>query len=136
MWNGKSRLTEEFIRQARLLGVKTFLGAGDSIEQNNPYFSWRTVFNQLFGIEDVLSRTELSASDHEAIQAAVLSKLDEVDPELTSYAPLLNVVLPIALPENELTIICSDLKQAIFLGDRGKMIIEAFQEFCGTKSSR
>lgn len=40
------------------------------------------------------------------------------------------------IPENELTIICSDFKQAIFLGDRSKMIMEAFQEFCGTKSSR
>lgn len=40
------------------------------------------------------------------------------------------------IPENELVIICSDLKQAIFLGDRGKMIMDAFQEFCGTKSSR
>ncbi len=40
------------------------------------------------------------------------------------------------IPEKELTIICSDLNQAIFLGDRGKMIMEAFQEFCGTKSSR
>ena len=40
------------------------------------------------------------------------------------------------IPEKELTIICNDLKQAIFLGDRGKMIMEAFQEFCGTKSSR
>jgi tetratricopeptide (TPR) repeat protein len=40
------------------------------------------------------------------------------------------------IPENELSFICSDLKQAIFLGDRGKMIMEAFQEFCGTKSSR
>ena len=38
------------------------------------------------------------------------------------------------IPENELTIICSDLKQAIFLGDRGKMIMEAYKEFCGTKS--
>ncbi|HTF31057.1 MAG TPA: tetratricopeptide repeat protein [Flavitalea sp.] len=40
------------------------------------------------------------------------------------------------IPEKELEIICSDLKQAIFLGDRGKMILEAVQEFCGTKSSR
>lgn len=40
------------------------------------------------------------------------------------------------IPEKELTIICNDLKQAILLGDRGKMIMEAFQEFCGTKSSR
>lgn len=38
------------------------------------------------------------------------------------------------IPENELTIICSDLKQAIFLGDRGKMIMDAYNEFCGTKS--
>lgn len=40
------------------------------------------------------------------------------------------------IPENELTIICNDLKQAVFLGDRGKMIVDAIQEFCGTKSSR
>ncbi len=38
------------------------------------------------------------------------------------------------IPENELTIICSDLKQAIFLGDKGKMIMDAYNEFCGTKS--
>lgn len=38
------------------------------------------------------------------------------------------------IPENQLTIICSDLKQAIFLGDRGKMIMEAVQEFCERKS--
>lgn len=34
------------------------------------------------------------------------------------------------IPENELAIICNDLKQAIFLGDRSKMIMEAFNEFC------
>ncbi len=37
------------------------------------------------------------------------------------------------IPEKELIIICSDLKQAIFLGDRGKMIMEAVAEFCGIK---
>lgn len=40
------------------------------------------------------------------------------------------------ISENELTIICKDLKQAIFLGDRGKMIMDAFKEFCGKKSSQ
>lgn len=34
------------------------------------------------------------------------------------------------IPQNELIIICSDLKQAIFLGDNGKMIMEAVSEFC------
>ncbi len=38
------------------------------------------------------------------------------------------------IPDNELSIICNDLSQAIFLGDKGKMIIEAYNEFCGTKS--
>ena len=38
------------------------------------------------------------------------------------------------IPENELSIICNDLSQAIFLGDKGKMIMEAYNEFCGTKS--
>lgn len=41
-----------------------------------------------------------------------------------------------AIPENELNIICNDLKQAVFLGNRGKMIIDAVKEFCGTTSSR
>ena len=41
-----------------------------------------------------------------------------------------------AIPEKELTIICSDLQKAIFLGDRGKMVLEAFQEFCRMKGSR
>lgn len=40
------------------------------------------------------------------------------------------------IPENELAIICNDLKQAVFLGDRGKMIMDAVKEFCEAKSSR
>lgn len=40
------------------------------------------------------------------------------------------------IPEKELTIICNDLRQAIFLGDKGKMILEAVQEFCDKKKSR
>lgn len=38
------------------------------------------------------------------------------------------------IPENELIFICNDLKQAIFLGDKGKMIIDAYNEFCKTKN--
>lgn len=40
------------------------------------------------------------------------------------------------IPESELLHICSDLKQAIFLGDDGKMILEAFSKFCKIKSHR
>lgn len=37
------------------------------------------------------------------------------------------------IPAAEQAIICSDLQRAIFLGDKGKMIMEAFQQFCGSK---
>lgn len=39
------------------------------------------------------------------------------------------------IPESELIVICNDLKQAVFLGDRGKMIMDAVKEFCMAKSS-
>lgn len=34
------------------------------------------------------------------------------------------------IPENELSLICGDLKKAISLGDKGKMIADAISEFC------
>ena len=40
------------------------------------------------------------------------------------------------IPESELNIICNDLKQAILLGDKGKMIMEAVAEFCKPKANK
>lgn len=40
------------------------------------------------------------------------------------------------IPANEQAIICSDLKEAMFLGVKSKMVLEAFQQFCGTKSGQ
>lgn len=37
------------------------------------------------------------------------------------------------IPESEISLICSDLEQAVFLGDEGKMILEAVEQFCKTK---
>lgn len=37
------------------------------------------------------------------------------------------------IPENELAMICTDFKKAIFLGDRNKMVMEAVAEFCESK---
>ena len=34
------------------------------------------------------------------------------------------------IPANELSLICSDLKQAIYLGDKNKMNLDALKEFC------
>ncbi len=100
---GKSRLFEDLTRQAETLRVKRFNGSGDSIEKINPYFAWRPVFNAVFGIEDFAANLELTEADRVAIRARVVEKLELIDPELAPYAPLLDVVLPIAIPENELT---------------------------------
>ncbi len=57
---GKSRIFEDLVRQAESLNVNMFSGAGDAIEKNNPYFSWRPVFNRIFGIEEFTAKTEYS----------------------------------------------------------------------------
>ncbi|HSL42493.1 MAG TPA: adenylate/guanylate cyclase domain-containing protein [Anaerolineales bacterium] len=100
---GKSRLMEELVRQAQASQVKTFIGEGDSIEKNSPYFAWRAIFNRVLGIEELANKPQLSAEDRTAVQKAVLAKLREIDPEFMRYAPLLSVILPISIPDNEFT---------------------------------
>ncbi len=100
---GKSRLMDELARQAEASQVQFFSGAGDTVEKNNPYFAWRSVFNQLFEIEEFTNKSKLTDDDRSTILDMVLEKLRAVDPEILRYAPLLNVVLPISIPENEFT---------------------------------
>ena len=100
---GKSRLMEELLHQAEASQVKFFSGAADPIEKSNPYFAWRAVFNRLFEIEEFTSKPQLNDEDRSRILEKVMAKLDSLAPELSRYAPLLNVVLPISLPENEIT---------------------------------
>jgi class 3 adenylate cyclase/tetratricopeptide (TPR) repeat protein len=100
---GKSRLMDELAHQAETSQVKVLSGAGDTVEKNNPYFTWRSVFNQLFEIEEFANKSQLTDDDRFKILDMVLEKLRVVDPEIVRYAPLLNVVLPISIPENEFT---------------------------------
>ena len=100
---GKSRLMEELLRQAQVSEVKTFLGEGDPVEKNSPYFAWRAVFNRVLGIEKLISKPQPSPEDQAAIQEAVMAKLRQIDLELARYAPLLSVLLPVSIAENEFT---------------------------------
>jgi class 3 adenylate cyclase/tetratricopeptide (TPR) repeat protein len=100
---GKSRLTEELIRQAETLNIRSYVGAADSIERTNPYHAWRPIFNKLFGIEETLNQPQFAEEERRIVQERVLMKLAEADPDLVRYAPLLNVVLPAVFPENEFT---------------------------------
>jgi class 3 adenylate cyclase/tetratricopeptide (TPR) repeat protein len=122
---GKSRLMDELIHQAQTSQVKVFSGAADPIEKNNPYFAWRSVFNYLFGIEEILGKSQLTDEDRSKILDTVLAKLDTIDHELLRYAPLLNVVLPISISENEFT---SAMTSEVRGGNIRDLLVRLLQE--------
>jgi class 3 adenylate cyclase/tetratricopeptide (TPR) repeat protein len=91
---GKSRLLAELLQQARARGVRSLLGAGDAVETTTPYHAWRPVFTELLDLASV--------EDVEARRARVLAHAGAVT-RLERLAPLLNPVLALDLPDNELT---------------------------------
>lgn len=96
---GKSRLVEDALEKAQALDITTLAGAGDAIEKSTPYHAWRPVFRQLFGLETF-------SGDSEALLAHVLAWLRVEcgpDSELLRLVPLLDVILPLDLPDNEIT---------------------------------
>lgn len=92
---GKSELVGILPEQARTSGVTCLVGAGDAIEKSTPYHAWRSVFSQLFQLDTL-------PDDDETRRNQVMAQL-AADPAAVRLAPLLNAVLPLDWPENELT---------------------------------
>ena len=92
---GKSRLVEELARLMQERGVAGLLGMGRSIEQQTPYRAWRGIFTSYFDLEEV--------DDPAERQRRVQAHVHDVAPDLVERVPLLNDVLSLGLPENELT---------------------------------
>jgi class 3 adenylate cyclase len=92
---GKTRLIEDLRAEARVLNVTTLSGAGDAIEKSTPYHAWRAVFSHCLGLDALPDEVEVRRQH-------VLAAL-EADAEALRVAPLLNAVLPLDLPDNELT---------------------------------
>lgn len=122
---GKSRLMDELLQQAKVLQIRTFSGAGDPIERSNPYFAWRSVFGEIVGIQDNVNRALLSIADRTAIQDAVADRLEAIEPGLSRYMPLLNIILPISIPENELT---SAMTSEVRGGNIRDLLVRLLQE--------
>jgi len=99
---GKTRLFEDLLRQAETLRVNMFAGYGDNIERSTPYHAWRPIFFKIFDIDELAGRVA-SDEGRTEIQEKVTAKLEEIDPDLVRYFPLLDVVLPIQVPDNDLT---------------------------------
>jgi class 3 adenylate cyclase/tetratricopeptide (TPR) repeat protein len=100
---GKSRLFEDLVRQAETLRVNMYNGGGDPIEKSSSYHAWRPIFNTIFKIEDLLPKLDSVDEARTAIEKKIVDKLTAIDPDLARYAPLVDVILPIQIPDNELT---------------------------------
>jgi class 3 adenylate cyclase len=92
---GKSRLLVDWLEAVRQKDLQTLIGAGDAIEQSAPYYAWRSIFGQLLQWDTLPKEREVRL-EH------VLSQLQVLN--LKERAPLLNVVLPVDFPDNELTL--------------------------------
>lgn len=92
---GKSLLVDELCRRAQELGVLTLLAGADAIEQTTPYHPWRRLGRQL----PLFRQPE---ADPATVRAALLRYLPD-DPQMEALLPLLNGLLPLQLPETELT---------------------------------
>lgn len=91
---GKTRLVQEVVDQARRAGIPTLAGAGDAIEKSTVYHAWRPLFAQIFDLEQ-------APDEPEAKRRWVLER---IDPDARAQAALLNVLLPVDLPDDEITL--------------------------------
>ncbi|MEA2141595.1 MAG: hypothetical protein QOI64_25 [Solirubrobacteraceae bacterium] len=87
---GKSRLAAEAIGGARARGVRVLAAAADPVENATSYYAWRSTFTELLGV------TPATMADPHALHVPC-------DPELRRLRPLLSSIVPVGLPDNELT---------------------------------
>ncbi len=114
---GKTRIINELARLCRKQNVEYYIGQCDSLEKTKPFFVFQTILEQLINLElwkqrrnQKLGNAELSTSMKEHWQANKSSVAAafgiEDDSNWAEYLPLLNNVLPLGLPDNEM---CSKL---------------------------
>jgi class 3 adenylate cyclase/tetratricopeptide (TPR) repeat protein len=88
---GKSRLLADLIEQARGRDYRVLVTSGSAIEVGTPYFPWRRILSQLL-------------SDGEPFDAVAarrkIQSILERDDRLLAWSSLLNDLLPLELPEN------------------------------------
>ena len=92
---GKSRLAAEFARTAAQRGIVVASGECQSYGTNTSYFVWREIWSKLFRLDGALPA--------EAQVRALVAELASIDPALAPRAPLLQTLLDLPIPDNELT---------------------------------
>ncbi len=99
---GKSRLVADLLVKSQESAVKILIGEADAVEKSTPYYAWRPIFTQVLGLDTSFNEAEETARSQWPAHA--VARLEEISPDLPRLAPLLNAVLPLDMPENELTL--------------------------------
>lgn len=92
---GKSRLVAEVIRNARRKGFVGFGGACQSDGIHTPYLAWKSIWEAFFDVDPEMSERKLLRNIEGEIEDRAPSRVDAM--------PLLNAVLDLKIPENDLT---------------------------------
>jgi class 3 adenylate cyclase/tetratricopeptide (TPR) repeat protein len=91
---GKSRLVAEFVRGARVRGTSVAFGECRSFGSES-YVPWREITRTLLGVDDSLPEREQVVALEQAVA--------EIDPALAPRVPLLDAVVGLPIPDNDLT---------------------------------
>jgi class 3 adenylate cyclase/tetratricopeptide (TPR) repeat protein len=87
---GKSRLVAEAVHIARQHGVRVLAAAADPVESATSYYAWRSIFTELLDVSPA------TMADPHGLHVPC-------DPELRRLRPLLSSIVPVGIPDNELT---------------------------------
>lgn len=89
---GKSRLLDYAISAAQSADVRVLVGSGDPIERGTPYHAWRPIVRTALGLDD--EQKDRAERVYASLEGA---------PELAGLAPLLDDIVGLDLPDNEIT---------------------------------
>ena len=92
---GKSELIELLKKSAQAERIPCFSGTGEAIERLTPYHLWRGVFRSLFRLD--------ALPDDPVVHRRHVQEELAAQPEVAQLIPLLNAVLPMQIPESDLT---------------------------------
>jgi class 3 adenylate cyclase/tetratricopeptide (TPR) repeat protein len=93
---GKSRFIQEVQKMAGSHKIKSLYGLATAVEQSTAFYIWRGIFRKVLN----LAEAPLSESK---FQEYILSQLTPGTSNLERL-PMLNAVLPVSIPDNELTV--------------------------------
>ena len=92
---GKSRLLTETVTDARARQIRVLTGAAEEIEDATAYYAWRPILRDILGVD--------AAGGGVPDPPARIAELFATRPDRALRAPLLNAVLPLGLPDSEIT---------------------------------